>query len=297
MWDAFISHASEDKDTLVAPLASMLKELGAKVWYDEFELKAGDSLSKSIDKGLVNSRYGIVVLSPSFINKGWPDYELRSLISKEIGKDGIIIPIWHNITQQSLMEFSPYLADKLALKSDIGIEKLAIKLLEKIKPEIANSYLTMMALRELGNTAEVHKINIHDIKERECLLHQELSPHVVMLSIILCDLFCDVLKMSHLDFVMNLCKDADYEREIAIWCAMASTYLLFARKFNLDTRDKKKKHVIVSTLLSYSLGNISVDDMDDIVQSKLLNENEIVHLLRLFEQNMEVFRDYAGLGK
>ena len=91
MWDAFISHASEDKDTLVAPLASMLKELGAKVWYDEFELKAGDSLSKSIDKGLVNSRYGIVVLSPSFINKGWPDYELRSLISKEIGKDGIII--------------------------------------------------------------------------------------------------------------------------------------------------------------------------------------------------------------
>lgn len=58
MWDAFISHASEDKDTLVAPLASMLKELGAKVWYDEFELKVGDSLSKSIDKGLVNSRYG-----------------------------------------------------------------------------------------------------------------------------------------------------------------------------------------------------------------------------------------------
>ena len=56
MWDAFISHASEDKDTLVAPLASMLKELGAKVWYDEFELKAGDSLSKSIDKGLVNPR-------------------------------------------------------------------------------------------------------------------------------------------------------------------------------------------------------------------------------------------------
>jgi hypothetical protein len=71
-WDVFISHASEDKD-FVRPLAVSLNQLGVDVWYDEFALELGDSLSKSIDKGLVNCKYGLVVISPAFIGKGWPD--------------------------------------------------------------------------------------------------------------------------------------------------------------------------------------------------------------------------------
>jgi len=47
-WDAFISHATEDKDRFVRPLAHALTTLGAKVWYDEFSLKLGDSLSASM---------------------------------------------------------------------------------------------------------------------------------------------------------------------------------------------------------------------------------------------------------
>ncbi len=54
-WDVFISHASEDKDSFVRPLAVALKQLGASVWYDEFSLKLGDSMSRSIDKGLSKS--------------------------------------------------------------------------------------------------------------------------------------------------------------------------------------------------------------------------------------------------
>ena len=60
-WDAFISHAWEDKESFVRPLAHALTALGATVWYDEFSLKLGDSLSASIDRGLAGSRYGIVV--------------------------------------------------------------------------------------------------------------------------------------------------------------------------------------------------------------------------------------------
>jgi hypothetical protein len=54
-YDVFISHASEDKDSLVRPLAIALRHLGASVWYDEFSLHVGDSLSGSIDKGLSSS--------------------------------------------------------------------------------------------------------------------------------------------------------------------------------------------------------------------------------------------------
>jgi hypothetical protein len=65
-WDAFISHASEDKEPFVRQLAHELRQLGLHVWYDEFELKVGDSLAGSIDIGLRSSRYGVVVLSSAF---------------------------------------------------------------------------------------------------------------------------------------------------------------------------------------------------------------------------------------
>lgn len=55
-YDFFISHASEDKDEIVRDLAEALKENGFDVWYDEFELKVGDSLRKKIDNGLAKSR-------------------------------------------------------------------------------------------------------------------------------------------------------------------------------------------------------------------------------------------------
>jgi len=71
-WDVFICHASEDKDSFVRPLAMGLQEAQLKVWYDEFTLNAGDSLRRSIDKGLAGSRWGLVVLSPYFFAKEWP---------------------------------------------------------------------------------------------------------------------------------------------------------------------------------------------------------------------------------
>ena len=57
-WDVFVSHASEDKDAFVRPLAAALQSLGVSIWYDEFSLRVGDSLSRSIDKGIAGSRLG-----------------------------------------------------------------------------------------------------------------------------------------------------------------------------------------------------------------------------------------------
>jgi hypothetical protein len=72
-YDVFISHASEDKDSVVRDLADALTAQGLRVWYDEFTLRIGDSLRQKIDRGLAASRVGLVVLSPSFISKGWPN--------------------------------------------------------------------------------------------------------------------------------------------------------------------------------------------------------------------------------
>ena len=106
-YDVFISHASEDKDEVVRPLANALKNLGIKVWYDEFEMRIGDSLRRKIDKGLANSRFGIVVVSRDFIKKGWTNYELDGIITKAVSGEQIILPIWHNITKKEVIDYSP----------------------------------------------------------------------------------------------------------------------------------------------------------------------------------------------
>jgi hypothetical protein len=138
-WDVFISHASEDKDGFVRPLAELLSARGLKVWYDELTLTLGDSLRRSIDKGLAQSRFGIVVISPDFIRKEWPQRELDGLVAKEVASGKAILPIWHGVTYNDVVAFSPPLADRLAVSSAAGLEKVANQILRAIQPESAAS--------------------------------------------------------------------------------------------------------------------------------------------------------------
>jgi hypothetical protein len=128
-YDVFISHSSEDKDEIVRPLAHALRQEGLSVWYDEFELRIGDSLRQKIDKGLAKSRFGIVVLSRSFIKKGWTNYELDGIITKVVSGEQVLLPIWHNITKKEVVDFSPSLADKLARNTAaFTIEEIATEI-------------------------------------------------------------------------------------------------------------------------------------------------------------------------
>lgn len=132
-YDVFISHASEDKDDVVRPLAHALQTRGLKVWYDEFELKIGDSLRRRIDIGLANSHFGIVVLSRAFIRKGWTNYELDGIITKANTGEQVILPIWHDITKQEVIDFSPSIADKVARNTSSNtIDEIANEIVELI---------------------------------------------------------------------------------------------------------------------------------------------------------------------
>jgi hypothetical protein len=132
-WDAFISHASEDKDDFVRPLAHALEEKGLKVWFDEFTLRVGDSLRRSIDDGLSRSRFGIVVISPAFLRKDWPQRELDGLVAREIDGVKVILPVWHNITADLVLKYSPTLADRLAVSSSRDLEDVIAQLLRAME--------------------------------------------------------------------------------------------------------------------------------------------------------------------
>lgn len=133
-YDVFISHASEDKDDVVRPLAQALKAAGLDVWFDEFELRIGDSLRRKIDRGLAKSRFGVVVLSQAFFGKGWTNYELDGLVTRAVTGEQILLPVWHNVSKQEVMEYSPSLADKLARNTAMHtVEEIAAEIAEVIR--------------------------------------------------------------------------------------------------------------------------------------------------------------------
>src|SRR6266404_4892838 len=115
-WDVFISHATEDKALVAEPLARALKNAGLSVWYDQFELKLGDRLVRSINNGLSKSRFGIAILSPAFFKKRWPLLELDGLAQREEGGRKVILPVWYNVTEHEVRAESLLLADRIAAK-------------------------------------------------------------------------------------------------------------------------------------------------------------------------------------
>jgi hypothetical protein len=130
-YDAFICHASEDKDSLVRPLAKALVANGCRIWFDEMTLRIGDSLRRKIEEGLSSSRYGIVVLSPDFLHKEWPQFELDGLLAREMADSvKVILPIWHKVDAASIRRYSLPLSMRLGGSTASGLDKLALELVD-----------------------------------------------------------------------------------------------------------------------------------------------------------------------
>lgn len=133
--DVFISYASEDRDTVAKPLALLLTALGIRVWFDQFDLKIGDSLRRKIDEGLARCRHGIVILSPSFFGKHYTNRELNGLAQREVDGTNVILPVWVGVDENQVRQFSAPLADRIAGRWEDGIDTVVIKLAQVIKPE------------------------------------------------------------------------------------------------------------------------------------------------------------------
>lgn len=127
---AFVSHDSRDKDSFVRELAHELAKNYCMVWYDEFSLKVGDSLRGSIERGLKEAKKCIVVLSPNFLsNSGWGKAEFDSIFTREIlSKENVILPVWLGVGVHDVYDYSPRLADKVGLSSELGVPEVARRL-------------------------------------------------------------------------------------------------------------------------------------------------------------------------
>lgn len=172
--DVFICHASEDKEDFVRSLAEALRSNNVEVWYDEFTLNVGDSIREAIDRGLALSRFGIVVISPSFFEKRWTKRELNGLVAREMAEDRrLILPIWHNVDHADVLEFSPPLADIRAVSSSSDMEIVVNELLKRISPDYSPLIVAREFLIEKGFSPPVITdewwLNIVEVKESQLL--------------------------------------------------------------------------------------------------------------------------------
>lgn len=136
-YDVFVSHATEDKESFSDEFVNILQQkFNLNVWYDAVSIKWGDSIRTEIDKGLKKSKFGVVILSRSYISKYWTNYELEGLFQRESNGGKLILPIWHNITKQEVQQFSPSLAGKMAMNTAIMTpDEIAEKLNELLSDE------------------------------------------------------------------------------------------------------------------------------------------------------------------
>ena len=108
------------------------------IWYDDFELRIGDSLRRKIDLGLAKSRFGVVVLSAAFFKKGWTNYELDGIVTRAVGGEQVLLPIWHEVTKKQVIDYSPSLADKLARNTATHtVEEIAAEIADVIRARAA----------------------------------------------------------------------------------------------------------------------------------------------------------------
>jgi hypothetical protein len=237
-FDAFISHAFEDKDSIARSLATKLSNYGLKIWFDEFSLEVGDSLIDSIDKGLANSRFGIVILSKSFLSKGWTKYELKGLLTREIGNDKVVLPVWHNISKDEIIGISPTLADKFALNSSSqSIDEIAVRLIRVIRPDIFENISRYVAWQKIKSKGKAVLTKLEDIKPAP-IRHEELPANLLLRLKFVHEILKEAYNVSFPEFVDGFQRDIHPQDEITVWERMAVAYLALTKGKTLSDHEK-----------------------------------------------------------
>ena len=279
-YDVFISHASEDKDAIVRPLATELERLSVRVWYDEFSLKFGDSLSASIDKGLKESRFGLLVLSKNFLGKNWPDYEYRSLLTRQTDGEKVILPLWYGVTKEDVKGYSLFLADIMGFPvSEDNLMVATLSILRVVRPDIWQGIRMGIVLRKATEDAEPVLIKRSQLKMATSKQSQLTRQQIVRSKAIYYGIGRH-LNLSFDKYVDNYELDMVPERELQSWEIMNASYLeMLDRHPDATERDKKD---YFNVLLSLSMGM-------KYVKGVKLGDEEVRELCGLWKENYYEF--------
>lgn len=137
--DVFLCHAWDDRQDAAKELHDLLVLNGVSVWFSEKDVALGVPLMRAIDKGLANSRIGLVLVTPALLRRlpleGIADKELSALLATDQ-----LVPIVHNTTYEALRDVSPLLASRTGLSTaEEPMKDVAAKLAELVAYEPAKT--------------------------------------------------------------------------------------------------------------------------------------------------------------
>ena len=133
--DIFLCHAWDDRLGVAKELHDLLVSRGVSVWFSEKDVGLGVPLMRAIDKGLANSRIGLVLVTPALLKRlpqeGIADRELSALLARDQ-----LVPIVHNTTYEALRNVSPLLGSRSGLSTaEEPMASVADKLAELVSPQ------------------------------------------------------------------------------------------------------------------------------------------------------------------
>lgn len=253
-YDVFISHAGEDKDSFVRALAVELERYSVRVWYDEFTMKLGDSLTRAIDAGLQSCRYGVIVLSKHFLEKNWPDYEYRSLLSSQVNGENVILPLLYGVSVDDVRSYSLFLSDIKSLsvgKEDVANTAMAI--LKVVRPDVWERVKMEVVLKNAVAEGESAVMPISKIVQQttrqSVLTHQQ----IIRAKAIYYGIGKHIGK-SFPEYIFTYELDLVPEREIQSWEIMNACYLEILELYpGLSEKEIKE---VFKVLLLLSIGAV-----------------------------------------
>lgn len=149
--DVFICHASEDKQEVAQPLFQAFQDSNISSWYDEAEIRWGDSIPEKINQGMRTSTYVMVVLSDAFLDKNWPEREMNAALSKEAASGEVkLLPllVGNKQDRDAIIEHYPLLNDKFHMVWTGQVSPIVQAIQARLKKQSESSRQTDASARQ-----------------------------------------------------------------------------------------------------------------------------------------------------
>lgn len=131
--DVFLCHAWPDRRADAKDVYDLLVEEDVSVWFSEVSLRPGTDMRVAIERGLVSSRMGIVLVTPAMLDKLRTD---RSIANNELSallRRNLLVPVMHGVTFEELDDVSPMLASRGGFSTaEEPIEDIVVKVAELV---------------------------------------------------------------------------------------------------------------------------------------------------------------------
>lgn len=129
----FLCHAWPDRKADAKDVYDLLLEEDVSVWFSEVSLRPGTDMRVAIERGLVSSRLGIVLVTPAMLDKLRTDRSVANAELSALLRRNLLVPVMHGVTFEQLDQVSPLLASRGGFNTaEESLGDIVVKLAELV---------------------------------------------------------------------------------------------------------------------------------------------------------------------